>query len=231
MFDLFAILVLATKYMITRLREQILQHLRTIWPQTLAAHDAMVARALSSESVDGMSYPYVHPLHILRLARTVNARALVPTALYFLSMYPLADLLRGDHPKLQTTHAGALTGDLERADVVEYTLMYQHRMDILLELTRRLQTTTSAECQRNAHCERGLKQTQSRLARSWNTRTSPLYLMTQARDSVSGDNTVCRACKRFFGDNVEELREKTWQGLPGVVGLPSWSDLVAELED
>jgi hypothetical protein len=232
MFDLFGILILATKYMITRLRAQILRHLCTIWPQTLPAHDAMVARALSGAAVDGLSYPYVHPLHVLPLARAVHARALAPAALYFLSMYPLADLLRGDHPKLATAHAVvAPTPVLERPDVLDYTLMYQHRIDTLLDFTRHLPEADAPECERAVQCARALRALQARLARSWNIRTSPLYLMKQAVESVSDDQTVCRACKRVFGEHMEEVRERTWQALPGVVGLPSWSDLIAELED
>jgi hypothetical protein len=115
--------------------------------------------------------------------------------------------------------------------VMEYTPMYQHRMDTLQDFTRHIQTTASAECEHSAQCGRAFRQPQSRLARSWNPRTSPLYLMTQAKDSINGENGVCRGCRLLFDRNVDEVREKTWEELPGVVGLPSWSDLIAELED
>ena len=52
----------------------------------------MVDRAIQTPaSTKGsleLSYPYVHPLHVLSLARETNVRVVIPAALYFLSIYP-----------------------------------------------------------------------------------------------------------------------------------------------
>jgi hypothetical protein len=233
MFDSFGVLALANKYMISRLRSQLLRHICTVWTQTLEAHDVMVDRALGQESVDGLSYPFVHPLHVLKVSRSINARALMPSALYFLSMYPLADLLQGEHPKLQTKHAGAPSKDLGSEDILDYTLMYQHRMDVLLDFTRTLRTTPYPGCNSllSTQCQRGLKHLESRFSRSWNARSSPLFFMKQAIQTIEDNPSVCQSCKRAFRSDMNDLREKTWQGLPTVVRLPPWEDLIKELEE
>jgi hypothetical protein len=243
---LFGILILCSKYMIIRLRKPILRHLSTMWPSTLAIHDIMVEQALSLDPVQGLSYPFIHPLHVYKLARSINAPSLAPSALYFLSMYPLdADLMEGTHQKLQIKHPALPTTSLILDDILDYTLMYQHRISTLLDFVRTFlpsQTTIFPNCGRSERnvspgrtptlqCHKVFKQLESRFSRSWNPRTSPIFMMKQASQAIDADQSVCVSCKRVFRTNIEQLREKTWQDLPGVVGLPDWTQLIATTEE
>ncbi|GLB38307.1 putative BTB/POZ domain containing protein [Lyophyllum shimeji] len=112
------ILRLSTKYFIGHLRTQAIRFLTETWPYSLKGHDAMVTKALATPSSNGLTFPYVHPLHVLNLAHEVNVRIVIPPALYFLSLYPLADILRGDHPKLKVQHPSSPSSSLDPTDTL-----------------------------------------------------------------------------------------------------------------
>ncbi|KAJ6621861.1 hypothetical protein B0H10DRAFT_2346449 [Mycena sp. CBHHK59/15] len=230
-FYLAGILRLSTKYFIAKLRAQAIVHLTQTWSYTLKGHDDMVEAALRSPLVDGFSYPYCHPLLVLNLAREVNIRIIVPSAVYFLSLYPLEDLLRADHPKLLIEHPSRPSSVLSPSDIKDYTLMFQKRLDIILDFVRSFCATRTGlrTCATTAACTRGFSRLSSRLSRSWITRTGPLHYMSQAVGDVSEDpkSTVCGPCRRAFAQDVAALREKIWDELPSILGLPPWDEMVA----
>ncbi|RDB17968.1 hypothetical protein Hypma_000780 [Hypsizygus marmoreus] len=223
------ILRLSTKYLIPRLRTQCIRFLTETWPYTLQGHDAMVSTALKSPSTDNLTYPYVHPLHVLNLANEVNVRIVIPSAVYFLSLYPLPDLLRGDHPKLVVNHPSSPSSALNPTDITAYTLMFQHRLTIILDFVRRFfdERAPATACTTEQACMRGFGRLASRLSRSWMTRTGPLYYMVQAVNRLSDESSVCEHCLALFHDDVEILRAKLWKDLPSIIGLPHWEDLEA----
>jgi hypothetical protein len=197
----------------------------------IKGHDDMVESALQSPlSADGISYPYAHPLLVLHLAREVNVQILVPSAVYFLSLYPLDDLLRGDHPKLLIEHPSRPSSDLSPLDIKDYTRMFQKRIDIILHFVRIFVGTRTAlkNCASAPACTSGFARLSSRLSRSWITRTGPLHFMSQAVSDLSEDPkaTVCRPCRRAFAQDVAQLKEKVWSELPLILGLPSWEEMV-----
>ncbi|KAJ7601582.1 hypothetical protein DFH06DRAFT_404503 [Mycena polygramma] len=227
------ILRLATKYFIAKLRVQAIQSLALTWSYTLKGHDEMVEAALRSELVDGLSYPRVHPLHVVNLAREVNVQIVMVSAIYFMSLYPLEDLLRADHPKLTylVDHPSRPSSILSPEDLKNYSLMFQKRLDVILNFVRSYCGTRTAlsTCETSQTCTRGFARLSSRLSRSWITRTGPLHYMSQAVSDLSEDpkGSVCGPCRRAFGQDVAALREKTWNELPSVLGLPSWEEMVA----
>lgn len=197
-----------------------------------------------------MTYPYVHPLHVLNLAREVNVQIVVPAALYFLSIYPLADLMRGDHPKLRVEHPSRPSSTLSTEDIRDYTLMYQHRINLLLDFIREglsgrrgcpacersapspeppgsapqsqpppAQPSTTSQCAKNF----------SRLTHysysALSPRAGPFHNMLQAVQWAEMESTLCSPCQRAFRAEVTSLRERLWNELPGVVGLPEWQRL------
>ncbi|KAI0917318.1 hypothetical protein AcW1_007467 [Taiwanofungus camphoratus] len=229
-FHVAGILRLSTKYFIAHLRAQAIRYLSRTWAYTLRGHDEMLEYAIVSPSVNGMTYPYVHPLHVLNLARETDVRILVPSALYFLSLYPLHDILQGDHPKLQIEHPSRPSSQLSVRDIKDYTLMFQHRIDVVLDFVRRVcglrSASTSCQSDRES-CTKAFTRLASRLSRAWMVRTGPLHYMVQAMDELAEDPTVCRACRRAFREDVITARQKIWNELPSVIGLPSWEDLEA----
>ncbi|PCH40111.1 hypothetical protein WOLCODRAFT_68391 [Wolfiporia cocos MD-104 SS10] len=228
-FHVAGVLKLATKYIIARLRSHAIRFLAETWSSTLQGHDRMIELALRAPPVDGLSFPYVHPLHVLSLAREVDAPVLIPSAVYFLSLYPLTDILRGDHPKLKIEHPSRPPNQLSPLDIQDYTLMYQHRIDAILGLVRTTcgARTVSPGCTGNV-CMKAFAKLSALLSRSWFVRTGPLHFMLQALDEVDNDGSLCAQCRRAFKKDVTAARQKLWDGLPGVIGLPSWDDLESD---
>ncbi|KAL6303479.1 hypothetical protein BKA93DRAFT_735036 [Sparassis latifolia] len=229
-FYLAGILRLATKYFIAHLRTQAIHHLSQTWSHTLRGHDLMLELAIKSPEVDGLTCPYVHPLHVLNLAHETNVSVVVPSALYFLSLYPLHDILRGDHAKLKVQHPSRPSSDLSTRQMQDYTLMFQHRLDLLLDFIRRVcgQRTASSYCKGDpTMCTKAFSRLASRLSRGWMIRTGPFHYMVQAVDELAEDPNLCMPCQRAFGQDVIIARYKLWQELPSVVGLPSWKELIS----
>ncbi len=137
-----AVLRLATKYLMKNIRRKTIKALTEAWAYTLEGHDQMVARAIADPQTEGQtSYPFVHPIHVVNLAREADVRLILPSALYFLSMYPFSDLQRADHPKLTAESRTGLpkpSSQLSYKDIGNYTLMYQHRIDFILKFCRNL---------------------------------------------------------------------------------------------
>lgn len=185
----------------------------------------MVKIAINSPLIDKMSYPYVHPLHVLNLARETHVRIVVPMALYFLSLYPLDDLLRADHPKLQVIHPSRPSSDMSPEDIRDYTLMFQRRLDIILAFVREVCGERESKCSTAKVCNRNFARLTSRLSRSWMIRTGPLHYMLQAIADVSEDMTYCAPCRKGFRQDVLAFRDQTWDALPSILGLPTWEEM------
>ncbi|KZT73755.1 hypothetical protein DAEQUDRAFT_683238 [Daedalea quercina L-15889] len=229
-FHIAGILRIATKYFIAHLRVQAIRFLVQTWSSTLRGHDHMVEQAIRAPLVNGTTYPYVHPLHVLNLARETHATVLIPSALYFLSLYPLPDILRGDHPKLLVEHPSRPSSELSSQDMKDYTLMFQHRIDTLLNFVRGLcgQQDQCPTCEKERDiCTKAFRRLALNLSYAWQPRTGPLHFMVQAVDQLDNDPAVCMSCRRAFREKVFEARQKAWDELPGAVGLPGWDELQA----
>lgn len=226
------ILRLSTKYAIDHLRHQAIKHLTSTWSYTLRGHDVMVELALNSPVVDDTTYPYVHPIHVINLAMETNVRIVVPSAMYFLSLYLMDDILRGDHPKLIVDHPSRPSSQLRDADVQAYTLMFQHRLNIILDFLRKTVGGREADesiCRNNQKpCTRGFNRLSARLSRSWQARTGPFQFMVQANQEIASDETICRPCRVSFKEDVSLLRGKLWDELPAIIHYPGWDNMVAE---
>jgi hypothetical protein len=199
----------------------------SVWSITLRGHDDMVQRALQTPVEETVTYPYVHPLHVLNLAREVNVRIVVPSVIYFLSIYPLDDILRGDHAKLKLEHPCRPSSHISASDLTCYTLMFQYRLNTLLDFVRICHNRTAeSDCLGGVtSCNKRFARLATRLSRSWTTRTNVLRFMLQTAHELSEDVDICHSCRRAFLRDIELVREEIWKHLPAVVGLPSWEEL------
>lgn len=232
---------MATKYFITRIRKEAILALVRVWSDTLEGHDAMVDKALQTgASPNDLTYPYVHPIHVLNLARETNVRIIIPSAIYFLSVYPYSDILSGEHPKLAVeSRTGIIrpSSTLASEDRDKYTLMCQYRIELILDYIRRFcnDRRSSPDCTQRRNetseqivdpCSYTFAKLTSRASRSWFTRTGPLRWMLQTvRYLDDRDMTICNRCREDFINDVELLRRRVWEKLPSIVGLPSWENL------
>lgn len=226
-FYLAGILRLATKYFIEQLRRQVIQFLAQTWPSSLRAHDNMVETALNTLSVNNLTYPFAHPLHVLNLVREVDAKILIPSTFYFLSLYPLSDILKADHPKLLVEHPSRPPSTLLSSDLLLYSLMYQHRLQLLDNFMRQFcaERAFKPTCGAISTCGKGFSRLVSQLHRSWTLRTGPLHYIFQAMQKVAADETICGLCRASFHQECSLLRQQIWDELPSVVNLPPWEEM------
>ena len=188
----------------------------------------MIRKALHGPEQQSMTYPYVHPLHVLNLAHEVNVRIVVPSVVYCLSMYHLDDLLRGDHAKLKIKHPSLPSSQIFPSDLKDYTLMFQYRLNTLLDFVHRVcgNRIAEADCLAGkSPCNRRFVKLASRIGRSWTTKTNVLYLMVQVIEELSEDAELCHVCRKAFFRDIRLVRDEIWAHLPVVVGLPSWKEL------
>ncbi|EAU85886.2 hypothetical protein CC1G_02909 [Coprinopsis cinerea okayama7 len=226
-FQLAGVLRLSTKYFANRIRSQVIQLLLKTWTSTLEGHDEMVKKALAAPVVNNLTYPYVHPLHVLNLAHETNTQILKPSAYYFLSVYQLQELLEGKHPKLAVKHPSRPASTLSPADIRDYTLMYQYRITSVLDFIRGFchRYTSNPKCGEVEVCGRQFAHLVGRLHRSWQPKTGALYFIRQVIGEARSTASICSLCRSDFVSKAEQLRLELWDHLPSVIGLPSWSEL------
>lgn len=187
----------------------------------------MVKTALSTPSVNNLTFPFAHPLHVLNLVREVNVEILVPSAFYLLSIYPLSDLLKADHPKLLVEHPSRPSSTLLSSDLLLYSLMYQHRLQVMVNFVREFcpERAFKPPCGTISTCGKGFSRLTAQLQRSSNLKTGPLYYISQAMLRVVEDKTICGICTTRFQQDCSSLRQKIWGELPAVVNLPPWEEM------
>lgn len=189
----------------------------------------MIELALKKPEINSLTYPYIHPVHVLNLAKEHDVKIILPAVFYFLSLYNLTDILRADHPKLNLNHPSSPTPHISPEDIQAYTLMYQFRIQLMMDFVRRTcgERPIARSCQSKETCDRVFNRLSSRLSRSWKTRSGPLHFMIQAQNEILDNPEVCGTCRRAFRQDVTALREETWKNLPTIIGLPSWEELEA----
>lgn len=225
------ILRLSTKYFIAHLRQQAIAHLCRTWAHTLHGHDEMVEIALSTPNVNKLTYPFVHPLHVLNLARETHVKSIIPSVFYFLSLYRLEDLIKADHHKLRYEHPSKPSSDLSPYDLRIYTIMFQKRIEETMLFLRTICGGREAaiECTRKQDCIRSFSNLANRLSRTWAVRTALMYYVVQVQREVDQSAADwCHHCKRAFHDDCDKFRTRLWAEFPGICDLPPWEDLVQE---
>lgn len=186
----------------------------------------MIEAALTNRPVDNLTYPFVHPLHVLNLAREVDAPILIPSAIYFLSIYPLVDFIKANHPKLLVEHPSRPSASLLSSDLLLYSLMYQHRLQLMDDFMRQFckQHGTKPACGVSTACEKGFSRLVSQLQRNWNLKSGPLHFIAQAMQKVSTCSICSKCCSKFVRDCVD-LRQRIWDELPVLLNLPPWQEM------
>lgn len=189
----------------------------------------MVETALSAPRDSDFTYPYVHPMHLLNLARETNAQLLVPAAFYFLSLYTLSDILKADHPKLLVDHIAMPSSQITPTDVMYYSLVYQQRLQYIETFLHTFCAERAAHpiCSEAQACSKGFARMLSSLHRSWNLRTGVLHFILQTIRKVQNDRTLCSLCRNNFEREASIFRQNIWDELPQIVSLSSWEKLQA----
>ncbi|TFK27964.1 hypothetical protein FA15DRAFT_585297 [Coprinopsis marcescibilis] len=226
-FQLAGVLRLSTKYCATRIRVQTIRLLLKTWSSTLEGHDEMVKKALLAPIANNLTYPYVHPLHVLNLAHETDVQVIRPSALYFLSVYQLSEVLEGGHPKLMVEHPSKPSSELSLGDIRDYTLVYQFRINAALDFIRNFcrDLATSPRCGAIETCGRQFGLMVTRLHNKWQPKTGPLFFMYQVIEQTRHAQSICALCRSHFHVEAQKQRQENWNMLPAVAGFSSWEEL------
>lgn len=152
---------------------------------------------------------------------------LIPSALYFLSLYPLDTLQRAEHPKLAYEHPSKPASDMSPQLINDYIIMYQGRIETIIHFIRKFvgERTPTANCT-TATCQRGFHRLAKHLGLNWQTRTGPLHYMRQGIRHMQDVGSVCLVCQKEFEKDVNQLREEVWEKLPQLAGFDlTWEEL------
>ncbi|KAF8629430.1 hypothetical protein AX15_003477 [Amanita polypyramis BW_CC] len=233
-----AVLRLATKYQVKRLRQDILQGLSVAWPRSLLQWETREANATSPTDVYEPRKFLPHPILIINLARAVDAPYLLPSAFYDLSRCYPSDTAAGYKcPKTRELH------QLSESDLTNLLKGKEHAARFLFTfIINELESRESApnciykaesDPPRRRHCQAAFEAISSEILRDVNgvvchRSSDPLFAimdaeLMQTREESSGQYgvsmRVCDCCRSGFSSAVDNAREEFWQTLSQWFGL------------
>ncbi|PFH53733.1 hypothetical protein AMATHDRAFT_73160 [Amanita thiersii Skay4041] len=233
-----AILRLATKYKVKRLRQDMLAGMSIAWPRFLTQWEIREANATSPNGIYEPRKSLPHPILVIKLAREVNAPYLLPSAFYDLSRCYPSDTVSGyTCPKTHQTH---FLSDSDLTNLLkgkEHTSRFLSTF-IVNELEGRQPSLacvykTEIDPLRKRNCQAAFEAITFEILRDVNgvvchRSSDPLFAimdaeLMQTREDPTGrtDLTVraCEFCRAEFSTVVDAAREEFWRRLPQWFGL------------
>ncbi|KAJ3986602.1 hypothetical protein F5890DRAFT_1578465 [Lentinula detonsa] len=223
-----ALLRLATKYQVQRLRNDLLQGLAITWPSSLTSWDAREAAMLDSDGIYEPRKCTPHPIFIINLARSVDAPELLPSAFYDLSRSPISHTAAGyiapgtlDCHRLSDEDLINLLKGREDASRFLSTFLVNH-------LEGRKPSSNCIYMQvgnqsRRRFCQLAFENVFCDLLRATNSLVcdrscDPLFaIMDGEMIYERGDGRFlrpCEFCRAEFRAEVEAARDEFWHSLP-----------------
>ncbi|TFK49216.1 hypothetical protein OE88DRAFT_399240 [Heliocybe sulcata] len=216
-----SIIRLSTKYQVEYFRQDIVANLVIAYPSTLAAWD-------KRSKVE--AYPSTvaqRAVDVLRLAREINVRALIPAALYQCCENPLEVILDGIHqPDGGTTR---LSPEDEEICILGRERIVEAFRARLFSESQLVSSGPGFLASRHVPCD------SARLR--WLYKDE-VWEMAFGYDWFKPLHTecpilgpgVCPSCQNAFAATFHRTRSFIWENLPGYFGLPEWSILRIELD-
>ncbi|TDL29017.1 hypothetical protein BD410DRAFT_735751 [Rickenella mellea] len=238
-----AILRLSTKYFIESLRQLCMSRLQTDWPSTLSGWDMREREATDEKGRYNPRDHLPHPIVLIKFAKEMGLRHLIPSAMYDLCRYGPSKVVSGELTHVEEFEGQLVfnqvllsTEDLYRVLIGREAAQRAVAQFILEELTER---EISPDCH-NKHREGGRVCQESFYFIMLNTLRSvggiacgrdgdPLYTLTQAAEMLSREDfsdgvrlcslNICAACRLDFVRCVDRARQEVWERIPGWFGM------------
>ncbi|KAF8191017.1 hypothetical protein K438DRAFT_1970764 [Mycena galopus ATCC 62051] len=206
--ELSSVLRLSDKYDVPILRESMISILCDIYPSSL---DKWLARLTAVPP--GYRISRNDDITVLNLARKLDIRSILPSAMYLVSItHGLEVLYGGPNRRIEN-----------KDDRKRYTLAFT---ELLLE-QRRVATGFLLHEDEIPGCDGDEGECDAERLR-W----LAIDLPAHEDDPLSGkiawkDFDVCSSCLELAQDEYAEAREDFWEGLPGIFDLGSWKKLLS----
>ncbi|KIJ55806.1 hypothetical protein M422DRAFT_200144 [Sphaerobolus stellatus SS14] len=221
------VLRLSHKYLIDQLRTKAIVHLEKAWPTTLEAWDAReeIARWYDGEtSPKGGRYP--NPIHVIELARAVNAHSLLPSAFYDISRFTFSAIFEMTPGLfLQDTQRLAIGKEASQVTVTNLITNLGHGRCATSKLGFPMSKTLS--CHSPVSCRKDFSElvelaTQHYLFDRERGCTDPLYVAEELGQLKSAELSECKACAYALETWSNKEREKIWRSIPTWFRLNGW---------
>ncbi|CAL1714451.1 unnamed protein product [Somion occarium] len=211
-----AVLRLSTKYEAPALRQRAIDLLATAYPSTLAAWDTRSRLRLVP--------PFEAEIgSLFALAIETDVRAILPGLYYAASKRSLSAMLTELHslPLNETV----------RQDVISKFVVGQdklHRAEIKHILLFLDPSYQRAGCRTATDIGRLQSQASACILKTVDVTESYQQWCNDHPNDVGASLFVCEICCTLVANTIKEGRQKIWDSLPEMFGLPAWETLLAE---
>ncbi|KAF9071658.1 hypothetical protein BDP27DRAFT_1262261 [Rhodocollybia butyracea] len=235
-----ALIRLATKYQVNRLRKELLRRLSIAWPSSLASWDAREDAMLNSNNIYEPRKFTPHPILIINLARSVKAPELLPACFYDLSRFPVSSTAAG--------YIASDTNECHQLSEEDLFALFKGREDASrflstflvnqLEFRRpSVDCLYSGDHLRRRFCQAAFENIYYDILRDTNSLVcfrscDPLFTIKNAelmQEMDDGGQRVllrpCEYCRAEFRLEVEAARDEFWHSLPewfGDIQVTAW---------
>ncbi|KAF7359025.1 hypothetical protein MSAN_01243200 [Mycena sanguinolenta] len=225
---------LSHKYSVDYLLHRALVHLSYEFPTTLSAFDERNIASPDFQNIRSTNLQDIMLTHesisahlaVIQLSRRVNALWLLPLAFYQLAPAHKETI----HDCLQcsafATHPAELDGD-DQILLLTFSILLSRMEHDALDFLHC--TDDNTQCAGGNQCSRARLRaiTQARNHMTTSTGPNPLEISkVYCPDIWDGLlETCCAACFTHLEETHDEARQKIWDKLPDLCGLPPWSEL------
>jgi hypothetical protein len=209
------------------LRRRALVHLSHDFPTTLSSFDGEESSTDFEEILtdpphvsDGISACVA----VIQLARQVSALWLLPIAFYELATRDNATIQIALQCSTFNNHPAKLSGD-DQILFLTSSILIGHLEHKALSFLHSMES--SAECSRGTRCEAARLKAIAKAHLLITMVTSPIPLQICSVSGVWGDLSkgCCVKCHNCLNEAHAMARQKIWDKLPGICGLPPWPEL------
>ncbi|KLO06811.1 hypothetical protein SCHPADRAFT_860929 [Schizopora paradoxa] len=198
---------MCTKYDAHKVRDDLVDHLSQIYPNTLSAYDdIMASKKFKSTRVD-------RDFHLLAIAKQIDARIVLPTVFYACATQPLSVIMQSSSIIEQGDYDTIISGR-------EKITKHSYKVATLLLLPEK-------KCQRrNTECE--ILRTSSLLNYvDFKTDEPPPFPLQAPSDGALPEARadLCKACVKNYLNSLKSSRKSFWDRLPSFFDLEDWNEL------
>ncbi|KAJ7142089.1 hypothetical protein C8R43DRAFT_1016277 [Mycena crocata] len=215
---------LSHKYEVDYLRRRALVHLASYYPTALSDFDEVWGGSQSPLKRPSWNRPTLsaYRIFVIQLAREVDALWILPSAFYSLAFSFVAQDIGIFHGTIYNGVPTSLSQEDQKAVMMGYRMQCTSTVeDVLRFLFSPVDVegcTSTPEC----HKLRLEALTIHRGFRKFGTH-NPLFLWNW--DEWGLLNDLCPTCLSVLKHTHEEARQKFWDDLPAIYGLPQWEKL------
>lgn len=212
-----ALMSLSSKYMIDELRLEVVEHLRSLFPDTLEAFTSRYSsfqNTPKSETIIGA----------ITIGREYQIMDILPSAFLLSFDLPLETIWDGVPSQSNESKIYRLSTQ----DLRTYHLARESIFSPTYNVLSFLSGEPASDCMKNVDsCRRALQEMgDCSFQKGYLREIETVYAEEFLDPGMFVENeSFCHHCKEWWIENLKDSRDHLWQSLPGILGLPDWDQL------